>query len=75
MFDEDESQRMKTKSSYNPSAFNVNAQTIDGNSAAMVVTNSGNQRNVGKPIAICSHCNMLDQTVDQCYKVHGYPSG
>ena len=29
----------------------------------------------GKEMPTCSHCGLLDHTVEKCYKIHGYPLG
>ena len=28
----------------------------------------------GKELHVCSHCGVVEHTVDKCYKIHGYPS-
>ncbi|XP_050258405.1 uncharacterized protein LOC126703484 [Quercus robur] len=36
---------------------------------------SGNKGGLKKERPLCTHCNMLGQTVDKCYKLHWYPPG
>ena len=36
---------------------------------------SGENRFQKKDKPFCTHCNFQGHTVDQCYKLHGYPPG
>ncbi|XP_020876686.1 uncharacterized protein LOC110227280 [Arabidopsis lyrata subsp. lyrata] len=64
MLESDESQRQRTITNPNPSAFQVKAQI--GNSQQHVFQ---------KNRAMCTHCGMSGHTADKCYKVIGYPVG
>lgn len=46
-------------------------------SVACAASGNTSSANQGKPRTrpVCSHCGLLDHTVDRCYKLHGYPPG
>lgn len=56
----------------NASAYNVATSNSDVFQAAVNATHSATQQHSNRPL--CSHCGFSGHTVDECYKIHGYPS-
>ena len=52
---------------------------VKSGSTALVITNYkpyGGNKNFGKKERpVCSHCGITGHTVENCYKIHGYPPG
>nr|CAN59936.1 hypothetical protein VITISV_001878 [Vitis vinifera] len=66
-------ERQRSLTTSNSPAFTAPVSSrFQAASRASSPTNSSRSR---KDRPLCTHCNILGHTVDQCYKIHGYPPG
>jgi hypothetical protein len=62
----------------------ISANPIQVETVALVTKTTSQYQNqsnrIGKPPfrkerLVCTHCGLLDHTMEKCYKLHGYPPG
>lgn len=64
-------ERQRSMKSTSAVAFNISQHTAEDSLVAAYT--GGYNKNMHRPI--CSHCGLAWYTLNQCYKLHGYPQG